>query len=149
MDAGALIDELDRAATVFIATQAVHVPDCNSTCVFRRSGVHAVLRIRLAMRRRIWLCFLCGFVATFCLLAASITRYAMLPSGEGVAPVKLWRFYVNEWPRFFAARPVAAASANQDALLTVTLQHIALSTVGGLAAAAAAVGLQRRARKVV
>jgi hypothetical protein len=76
-----------------------------------------------------------------------LTMYVMLPSGEGVTQVNLWQYYANEWPRFLRPRPLGAASANQEGLVTTTLQHVGLATVGGLGTAAIAWLIERLAQR--
>jgi hypothetical protein len=97
--------------------------------------------------RCIWLWFLCGFVATFCLLAALLNAYVMLPSGTAVARVKLWQYYLNEWPRALSPRPtmLRPESSSGGALLTNTLEHLAVAVIGGVIVAAVAWWVQRRA----
>jgi hypothetical protein len=99
------------------------------------------------MNRRIGLWFACGFVATFCLLAMLLTKYTMLPSAKGVVAMKLWRYYLNEWPREFYSQAMGPASANGGGLFSTTLQHLALSALGGAVVVSVAWWLQRRSIK--
>ncbi len=101
------------------------------------------------MKRRLWPWFVIGFLIAFTILAMTLTLYTMLPSGQGVTRTKLWRFYLAEWPRALSAQPLGPANSNQDSLLSVTFQHVALSTVGGIVALASGWALRRRSLKTI
>ncbi len=100
-----------------------------------------------ARRRRLWLWCIGGFITTFILIAVSSTTMIMVRVGDkfGVAPIKLWRFYLREWPRAFEPVNLGSASTNQSILLTATAQHLLLSAGG--AAAFLIIGWLRRRLK--
>ncbi len=96
------------------------------------------------MARRLWPWFLCGFLATFVLLAVVLTVYVMLPTGQSVTMVKLWRYYFNEWPQAIGGSTLGPASSNQEGLMSTTAQHVSLSLLGGAALSAIGWWVQRR-----
>jgi hypothetical protein len=100
-----------------------------------------------AMKRRLWLWFVLGFVTTFCLVGGLYRMYFMLPSGEAVVSMKLWQYYRWAWPRFelhSGPRPLGPATGTFPNVLVVLLQHIALSAIAGAITAAIAWWIMRR-----
>ncbi len=103
------------------------------------------------MKRRLWPWFVAGFLATFVGIALLKSVYVMVPSGEAVARVKLWRYYLHEWPKTFAVRTwtLGPETVNHDALLPLTISHIAVSVVVGAVVMAVIWGLSRGSCKTV
>jgi hypothetical protein len=76
-----------------------------------------------------------------------VNVFVMLPSGQGATSVKLWRYYVNEWPQAFSSHALGPASVNQNNLPRMTLEHLALSAVGGAVVLAVAWAVRRSMTK--
>ncbi len=84
----------------------------------------------LKSKSRLWLWFLAGFLLTFIalLFVLSMDFY----NGRAVSRTALWHYYFLEFQLAWnSTGHLGPTSDNSSAALTVVLQHILLSSVGG------------------
>lgn len=84
------------------------------------------------VKQQCWPWFFAGFLVTFVALALFKTVHWMRPQGDAVVAMKLWQLYQLEWPRIGEPQALGPATVNQQALMQLTLTHLAVSTVVGL-----------------
>jgi hypothetical protein len=81
--------------------------------------------------KRLWPCFLIGFLIAFIVICVTVKRFYMLPSGEGVVHAPLWRYYLDEIPRLFGPSYLGPAPDMTSDTLTILLMHLGCSIGGG------------------
>jgi len=64
-------------------------------------------------------------------MSLSITMFVMHPSGQSVAEVKLWEYYLVEMSRFSVGPRTLGPATGTSSLFTVASQHVLISAAGG------------------
>ena len=87
--------------------------------------------VRSPMRLYPW--FICGFSLVFIAILLFMTQHTMHSSGRYVVEYKLWHYYYIEIRRASApVKTLGPTTGSEAAALLVFVQHVAVSTVGGL-----------------
>ncbi len=77
-------------------------------------------------------------------LLLSYPVVAMQPSGQYAVREPLWAFYVGALPQLFGPATLGPANSNSGMLVSVAVEHLALSAMGG--GVATGIGWWRRRR---
>jgi hypothetical protein len=81
-------------------------------------------------RLRLWLWFVAGFLLAFIGLSVTLSMYFY--DGHVIYRTKVWHYYLLEIRRAWnSTGQLGPTSGSSSAALTVALQHILLSLVGG------------------
>jgi hypothetical protein len=92
---------------------------------------HTVARASQPRKRRLWHWFLAGFLIVFVGATLIVTMHTMHPQGHAVMECKLWKYYAIEIPRLFGPLNLGPAMDSSSAVVTVALQHLFVSALGG------------------
>lgn len=85
------------------------------------------------MSWRLWPWLLCGFMATFIIVAMSIRIVVIRPAGDAAVSVKLYEYYIQGIRWAFGPRLSGPASSSRGAFLENAVLHLGVSLLGGLA----------------
>jgi hypothetical protein len=85
--------------------------------------------------RHLWPWFVAGFAIVFFALSATVTVYALHPSGNAVVECKLGCYYMIEITRALHVSGLALgpASGNFSATIVTAVEHVLCSVAGGVA----------------
>lgn len=97
----------------------------------RESVVLDLRRPRGLPRLLLW--FAAGFGVTFAGMLLVMPQAAMHPSGAFVVSCRLWRYYLIEARNAFgpSAHTLGPATGGMGRLMTVALEHVVCSALGG------------------
>lgn len=91
-------------------------------------------------RRAVAIGLVAGFVVTFFATLVLVRMHTLRPDGRGAIVTPLWQFYLDETAWLFRPRPMGPSSGSSA--LSVAVQHVLVSLLGGGLSAAAVVLVQ-------